>query len=143
MKKRQKRRGPEAMWAYVYKHRMREGLEYCRLCDAKEELTFDHIIPRCFGGTNAIENITILCRPCNHSKDNTFKTDLLDKHLVYPPEDANVKSAEELEYGDVIIQGKVIDVVPDPKNNLVVVNFEKTARDFRKNHLVVVLDKAA
>lgn len=32
------------------------------------DLTIDHIIPRKYGGTNAITNLQVMCRSCNSSK---------------------------------------------------------------------------
>lgn len=37
-------------------------------CEATTSLTIDHIIPWCEGGTNDIENLQILCFPCNQAK---------------------------------------------------------------------------
>lgn len=39
----------------------------CAMCGSTKELTIDHIIPRCFGGTNKISNLQCLCRRCNCS----------------------------------------------------------------------------
>ncbi len=33
-------------------------------------LTLDHIIPRCHGGSNAPENLQLLCSRCNHIKSD-------------------------------------------------------------------------
>jgi 5-methylcytosine-specific restriction endonuclease McrA len=40
----------------------------CLACGASAPLTVDHVIPLSKGGTNMIENIQPLCRPCNSSK---------------------------------------------------------------------------
>jgi len=37
-------------------------------CGSTENLTVDHIDPRNFGGTDDIENLTVLCRGCNSQK---------------------------------------------------------------------------
>lgn len=42
----------------------------CRQCGAKKELHFDHIIPYSKGGADSIENLQILCGPCNRSKSD-------------------------------------------------------------------------
>lgn len=39
----------------------------CSCCDAKAA-TFDHVIPRCHGGTNAASNLLPACNPCNARK---------------------------------------------------------------------------
>ena len=37
----------------------------CLRCQAKDDLTIDHIFPRSVGGSHAITNLRTLCRPCN------------------------------------------------------------------------------
>lgn len=40
----------------------------CLLCGATEDLTLDHIWPQVLGGEHTLENLRVLCRPCNSSK---------------------------------------------------------------------------
>lgn len=43
----------------------------CQYCDElfkKSELTFDHVVPKSFGGRTTWENIVTCCRDCNYSK---------------------------------------------------------------------------
>ena len=40
----------------------------CTYCGARNELQGDHIIPLSRGGTNAFNNLTTACKPCNQSK---------------------------------------------------------------------------
>lgn len=40
----------------------------CRLCDATEDLTLDHVYPWSLGGPDTADNLRVLCRPCNSSK---------------------------------------------------------------------------
>ncbi|MBV7255570.1 HNH endonuclease [Pacificimonas sp. WHA3] len=40
----------------------------CQYCGSKEDLTFDHVIPRRYGGRTTWENVCAACSPCNLAK---------------------------------------------------------------------------
>ena len=40
----------------------------CRQCGSDQELHFDHVIPWSRGGANTVQNIQLLCGPCNRRK---------------------------------------------------------------------------
>lgn len=40
----------------------------CRYCHSTENLTIDHKIPVCQGGTNSVKNLQTLCYRCNGMK---------------------------------------------------------------------------
>ena len=40
----------------------------CVYCGSTSQLTVDHVIPLCRGGTHGIENYQCLCWPCNRKK---------------------------------------------------------------------------
>lgn len=40
----------------------------CQYCGGKDELTFDHLVPRSRGGTTRWDNVTTACAPCNLEK---------------------------------------------------------------------------
>ncbi len=40
----------------------------CQYCGARDDLTFDHVIPRAYGGRTTWENVTTACAPCNLRK---------------------------------------------------------------------------
>ncbi|MDF1608031.1 HNH endonuclease [Hoeflea sp. YIM 152468] len=40
----------------------------CQYCGSPNELTFDHVIPRCCGGQTTWENVVAACSPCNLRK---------------------------------------------------------------------------
>lgn len=45
----------------------RDG-EICKWCGATDDLTIDHIWPQVLGGGHDLDNLQVLCRPCNSSK---------------------------------------------------------------------------
>lgn len=40
----------------------------CQYCGDGRDLTFDHVIPRAYGGRTTWENVTTACAPCNLAK---------------------------------------------------------------------------
>jgi 5-methylcytosine-specific restriction endonuclease McrA len=40
----------------------------CQYCGSKDDLTFDHVIPRAHGGQTTWENVVAACSPCNLRK---------------------------------------------------------------------------
>lgn len=44
------------------------GLVQCEYCQATENLSWDHIIPKVKGGLDSADNGAWACRPCNSSK---------------------------------------------------------------------------
>ncbi|HUG62460.1 MAG TPA: HNH endonuclease [Methylomirabilota bacterium] len=42
----------------------------CQYCGDKEDLTFDHLLPRSKGGQTTWENVVTACSPCNLRKSN-------------------------------------------------------------------------
>jgi 5-methylcytosine-specific restriction endonuclease McrA len=40
----------------------------CRKCGSQERIHLDHIIPVSKGGSDAVENLELLCQSCNLSK---------------------------------------------------------------------------
>jgi len=73
----------------------------CQYCGAKEDLTFDHVIPRSKGGMTTWENVVTACSPCNLRKGDKlpeqvemlpfqrpFAPDVQDLHAngrLFPP----------------------------------------------------------
>lgn len=42
--------------------------QYCGIKPTREELTIDHIVPRCKGGRSTWENVVLACQRCNSRK---------------------------------------------------------------------------
>ncbi len=40
----------------------------CQYCTSPDDLTFDHVTPRAYGGRTTWENVTTACAPCNLRK---------------------------------------------------------------------------
>ena len=40
----------------------------CAYCGSKKELTIDHVVPRCKGGSDFTKNVVCCCHSCNQSK---------------------------------------------------------------------------
>ncbi|MFC6225670.1 HNH endonuclease [Hymenobacter artigasi] len=59
----------------------------CAQCGATENLTIDHIRPRCFGGTNGQHNLQTLCARCNIRKSH-----LEQPRRSRPTEDPTMRS---------------------------------------------------
>ena len=59
----------------------------CQYCGCKNDLTFDHLIPRSRGGLTRWDNVLTACSPCNLAKGSMTpeKAGLRPFHLPYRP----------------------------------------------------------
>ena len=48
----------------------------CQYCGSRDDLTFDHVIPRSKGGRTTWENVVAACAPCNLKKGNRLPRDI-------------------------------------------------------------------
>jgi 5-methylcytosine-specific restriction endonuclease McrA len=48
----------------------------CQYCGAREDLTFDHVVPRSKGGRTTWENVVAACAPCNLKKANKLTREI-------------------------------------------------------------------
>ena len=53
---------------YSFKEIMERDNYTCQECNAKEDLTIDHIIPLRAAGTNESTKLQVLCMACNQKK---------------------------------------------------------------------------
>ena len=53
---------------------LRDGFQ-CVYCGARDELTFDHVVPRSRGGRTSWTNIVAACSPCNLKKGGRMPND--------------------------------------------------------------------
>lgn len=43
----------------------RQGSESCAICEATDDLALDHVHPLAAGGPHTLDNVRLLCAPCN------------------------------------------------------------------------------
>ena len=48
----------------------------CRWCGTEADPTLDHVVPLARGGTNAVDNLQVLCADCNQLKGDRDFTDV-------------------------------------------------------------------
>lgn len=48
---------------------------HCQYCGGRRDLTFDHVVPRAYGGRTTWENVTTACAPCNLRKGGRTPTE--------------------------------------------------------------------
>lgn len=64
----------------------------CQYCGTRDELTFDHVIPRSKGGLTTWENVVAACSPCNLRKGDK----LPDEVEMWPARAAYQPSVNDL-----------------------------------------------
>ena len=59
----------------------------CQYCGTREELTFDHVIPRSKGGLTTWENVVAACSPCNLRKGDKMPkiAEMIPAQAPYAP----------------------------------------------------------
>jgi 5-methylcytosine-specific restriction endonuclease McrA len=68
-RQRQRKDMKKRPWGIAYSERIAAGLEPCRHCGSHTDLTFAHLIPHIRGGRLRLDNVTILCGPCNREQN--------------------------------------------------------------------------
>lgn len=66
---------------------LRDGFscQYCGCSGDTQDLTFDHVVPRCCGGKTNWTNVVAACVQCNHSKGRRLLRDLPGMRLRRTP----------------------------------------------------------
>jgi 5-methylcytosine-specific restriction endonuclease McrA len=44
----------------------------CVECGSRFDLQYDHVIPVALGGASTVQNLQILCAPCNQTKGDSL-----------------------------------------------------------------------
>ena len=59
----------------------------CQYCGTREDLTFDHLIPRSKGGHTTWENVVTACSPCNLRKGDRLarQIDMWPRQMPFAP----------------------------------------------------------
>ena len=56
----------------MWRRNVKEKWNYkCAYCGSGKNLTIDHVVPRCKGGTDFTKNVVCCCHSCNQSKAHT------------------------------------------------------------------------
>ena len=66
---------PSAVWDLVRSILFERDGYLCTYCGADRPLEGDHIVPLSRGGSNAFENLTTACKPCNAAKGSRTVTE--------------------------------------------------------------------
>ena len=59
----------------------------CQYCGSREDLTFDHVVPRCRGGETTWDNVVAACSPCNLKKGSRMPraAGMIPEQLPFQP----------------------------------------------------------
>ena len=59
----------------------------CQYCGAREDLTFDHLVPRSKGGHTTWDNVVTACSPCNLRKGDRLarQVDMWPRQMPFAP----------------------------------------------------------
>ena len=56
----------------MWRRNVKEKWDYkCAYCGSGKNLTIDHVVPRCKGGTDFTKNVVCCCHSCNQSKSHS------------------------------------------------------------------------
>lgn len=70
----------------IWKNSIKESFDYkCAYCGSREDLTLDHIVPKCAGGTDETRNLISCCSECNKSKSHENWKSWYKRQSFYDP----------------------------------------------------------
>jgi 5-methylcytosine-specific restriction endonuclease McrA len=81
------KRGPRWM-ARATQIADRDGGWHCHYCNRERkpwQLTFDHMKPKCKGGTTALDNLVLACTYCNNRKGDQDYEEFMASGEWHPP----------------------------------------------------------
>lgn len=73
---------------------LRDGFR-CQYCGSREDLTFDHVMPRSRGGVTSWDNVVTACSPCNLKKGGLLPREA-NMHPMKTPRMPTVHELQEL-----------------------------------------------
>lgn len=70
----------------IWKNSIKESFEYkCAYCGSREDLTLDHVVPKCAGGLDETRNLVSCCFECNKSKSQENWKSWYKRQPFYDP----------------------------------------------------------
>jgi hypothetical protein len=70
----------------IWKNSIKESFDYkCAYCGSREELTLDHVVPKCAGGLDETRNLVSCCFECNKSKSQENWKSWYKRQSFYDP----------------------------------------------------------
>ncbi len=82
-KKRHKQRKINAKLKKRFNHLFMTSCCYCKVVFMVTDLTVEHIVPLCLGGTNESTNITLACASCNQNKGKEAWAQKIESNKKY------------------------------------------------------------
>ena len=78
----------EEKYDYWYWYEIRQTLlkrdrccGFCGIMLDKYTITIDHLIPRCLGGSDELNNLVAACKSCNNAKDNMLPLNFIIRRI--------------------------------------------------------------
>lgn len=81
--RRKKQRKINAKLKRQYNHLFMTPCCYCKAVFMVTDLTVEHIVPLCLGGTNEAANITLACASCNQNKGREAWAQKIESNKKY------------------------------------------------------------